>query len=176
MQQKFTVENLRTYFHTDRGVVKAVDGVSFSVESSETLGIVGESGCGKSVTALSILQLISQPPGKIESGKIFLEGRNLLTASPAELRKIRGNKISMIFQDPMTSLNPVFKVGEQVAEAIRLHQGLVKKEAFDRAVDMLRLVGIPSAGKRARGYPHQLSGGGQFGVSIIPGQNAQTST
>jgi len=166
MQPKFNVSNLRTYFHTDRGVVKAVDDVSFSVGPAETLGIVGESGCGKSVTAHSILRLIPQPPGRIESGQVLLEGRNLLEMSPAEMRKIRGNKISMIFQDPMTSLNPVFKVGEQVAEVIRLHQGLAKKEAFRKAVDMLGLVGIPSASERASNYPHQMSGGMRQRVMI----------
>jgi peptide/nickel transport system ATP-binding protein/oligopeptide transport system ATP-binding protein len=166
MQPKLTVENLRTYFHTDRGVVKAVDGVSFSVGQSETLGIVGESGCGKSVTAHSILRLIPEPPGKIESGEILLENQNLLKLSSENMRKIRGNKISMIFQDPMTSLNPVFKVGEQVAEVIRLHQGLHKKKAFDKAVNMLQLVGIPSAGERANQYPHQMSGGMRQRVMI----------
>ena len=166
MQPKFSVSNLRTYFHTDRGVVKAVDGVSFSVGAAETLGIVGESGCGKSVTAHSILRLIPQPPGRIESGQVLLEGQNLLAMSAAQMRKIRGNKISMIFQDPMTSLNPVFKVGEQVAEVIRLHQGLAKKEAFGKAVDMLGLVGIPSAGERASNYPHQMSGGMRQRVMI----------
>ncbi len=166
MQPKLTVENLRTYFHTDRGIVKAVDGVSFSVGQSDTLGIVGESGCGKSVTAHSILRLIPEPPGKIESGEILLEGQNLLDLSAADMRKVRGNKISMIFQDPMTSLNPVFKVGEQVAEVIRLHQGRRKKEAVDLAVNMLQLVGIPSASERANQYPHQMSGGMRQRVMI----------
>ena len=159
MQKRLTVENLKTFFCTAKGVAKAVDGISFSVSSGETLGIVGESGCGKSVTALSIMRLIQQPPGKIEASRIFLEEENLLDLSSAEMRKIRGNKISMIFQDPMTSLNPVFKVGEQVAENIRLHQGLSKKPAFNKAIEMLQLVGIPSANKRAHQYPHQMSGG-----------------
>jgi peptide/nickel transport system ATP-binding protein len=166
MKPRLTIQNLRTYFHTDRGVAKAVDGVSFSLGSGETLGIVGESGCGKSVTALSIMRLIPQPPGKIETGKILLEGQNLLDLSPFEMRKIRGNKISMIFQDPMTSLNPVFKVGEQVAEVIQLHQRLPKREAFDKAIDMFRLVGIPSAKQRAHNYPHQMSGGMRQRVMI----------
>jgi len=166
MDTRLRVHDLRTYFHADRGVAKAVDGVSFEVGPKETLGIVGESGCGKSVTALSILRLVPQPPGKIESGEVLFEGKNLLALSGSELRKIRGNKISMIFQDPMTSLNPVFKTGEQVSEAIRLHQGLPKREAFCKAIEMLQLVGIPSPAKRAHDYPHQMSGGMRQRVMI----------
>ena len=150
---------LQTYFYTEEGVSKAVDGVAYAVKKGETLGVVGESGCGKSVTALSIMRLIPQPPGKIVGGEIIFEGQNLLALSNHQMRKIRGNKISMIFQEPMTSLNPVFTIGSQIAEAIRLHQGLAKKAALDRAIEMLQLVGIPSPERRVREYPHQLSGG-----------------
>ncbi len=161
-----TVEGLKTYFYTEEGVVPAVDGVSFSVGKGETLGIVGESGCGKSVTALSVMRLIPNPPGKIIAGEIIFEGEDLLKKSEPAMRRIRGNDISMIFQEPMTSLNPVYTVGDQVAEAIRLHQGLDKRRAFERAVDMLRAVGIPSPEKRARDYPHQMSGGMRQRVMI----------
>ena len=160
------INNLKTYFYTDAGVVKAVDDVSFNMGTGETIGIVGESGCGKSVTARSILRLIPHPPGKIESGEIYFEGNNLLKYSLNEMRKIRGNRISMIFQDPMTSLNPVFKVGWQIAEAIKLHQGLPKREALEKAIEMLKMVGISSARKRADDYPHQLSGGMRQRVMI----------
>jgi len=153
------LSNLQTYFYTDEGVAKAVDGIDYVVNQGETLGVVGESGCGKSVTALSIMRLIPEPPGKIVGGEIWFNGQNLLTLSPQEMRKVRGNKISMIFQEPMTSLNPVFTIGNQIAEAVRLHQGVSQKAALDRAVDMLRLVGIPSPEQRVREYPHQLSGG-----------------
>jgi len=160
------VHDLRTYFYTDLGVAKAVDGVSFSLDEGDTLGIVGESGSGKTVTVLSILRLISQPPGKIETGEIFFEDVNLLSLSKKAMKKIRGNKISMVFQEPMTSLNPVFKIGEQIAEAIRLHQGLSKKEAFEKTIDMLQLVGIPSPKNRVYDYPHQMSGGMRQRVMI----------
>jgi peptide/nickel transport system ATP-binding protein/oligopeptide transport system ATP-binding protein len=160
------VKDLKTWFHTKRGVIKAVDGISFSLRNEDTLGILGESGCGKSVTALSIMRLVSIPPGKIESGEILFEGRNILKFSKAQMKKIRGNKISMIFQEPMTSLNPVFRVGEQVAEAIRLHQGFSRKEAFNKSIEMLGLVGLPSPEKRVRDYPHQMSGGMRQRVMI----------
>ncbi|HHV82522.1 MAG TPA: ABC transporter ATP-binding protein, partial [Tepidanaerobacter syntrophicus] len=160
------VKNLKTYFFTEDGVVPAVDGVDFSIKEGETLGIVGESGCGKSVTSLSILRLVPSPPGKIVNGEILFRGENLLQKSEAEMRKIRGNDISMIFQEPMTSLNPVFTVGEQIAEAIELHQGLNKKQAIDKAVEMLKLVGIPSAEKRVYDFPHQMSGGMRQRVMI----------
>ena len=160
------IDDLRVYFHTTAGVCKAVGGVSFSMRGGDTLGILGESGCGKSVTALSILRLIPSPPANIESGKIVFEGKDLLTLSKREMKKIRGNKISMIFQEPMTSLNPVLKVGEQVAEIFKVHQGLPRKEAFDKAIEMLNLVGIPAAEKRARDFPHQLSGGMRQRVMI----------
>jgi oligopeptide/dipeptide ABC transporter ATP-binding protein len=154
-----SISGLKTYFYTEEGVSKAVDGVDYSVEKGETLGVVGESGCGKSVTALSIMRLIPQPPGKIVGGDISFEGQSLLQLSNQEMRKIRGNKISMIFQEPMTSLNPVFTIGNQISEAIQLHQKLSKKAALDRTIDMLKLVGISSPERRVREYPHQLSGG-----------------
>ena len=160
------VKDLTTHFFTDDGVVRAVDGVSFHVDKGETLGVVGESGCGKSVTALSIMRLIPQPPGQIVRGRIDYNGRNLLELPPKEMRKIRGKEISMIFQEPMTSLNPVFTVGEQIAEALRLHEGLNRRDALDRAIEMLRLVHIPNAERRVREYPHQLSGGMRQRVMI----------
>src|SRR5271155_5561505 len=153
------VKGLQTYLFTRSGIIKAVDDVSFSLRRGETLAVVGESGCGKSMTALSIMRLVPNPPGKIVGGTITLEGRNLLQLAEAEMRDIRGNDISMIFQEPMTSLNPVMTIGHQVAEAVRLHQDLSRNEANEKAVDMLRLVKIPEAAQRAREYPHQLSGG-----------------
>ena len=159
------VHDLRTTFKTEDGVVAAVNGLSFSVEPGSTLGIVGESGSGKSVTSLSIMRLIAQN-GHIERGTILFKGENLLEKSEAEMRKIRGRDIAMIFQDPMTSLNPVLTIGEQIAEAIRLHLGLNKKEALEKTVDMLRLVRIPAAEKRLRDYPHQFSGGMRQRVMI----------
>src|SRR5690606_30789992 len=153
------LEDLRTWFHTDDAVVRAVDGVSFEVNAGETLAVVGESGSGKSVTALSILRLIAQPPGRIEGGRILFRGRDLVTASDAEMRRIRGRDISMIFQEPMTSLNPVFTCGEQIIEAVVLHDKVDRKAARIRAIEMLELVGIPSPAQRVDEYPHQLSGG-----------------
>ena len=153
------VRGLKTYFYADKEVSPAVDGVDFNVKRGETIGIVGESGCGKSVTALSVMQLIAEPPGRYEAGEIFFDGRDLFGLSKDEMRKIRGNKISMIFQEPMTSLNPVFTIGNQISEAVKLHQGLGGREALQRSVEMLRLVGIPSPEKRVFEYPHQLSGG-----------------
>ena len=160
------VENLQTHFFTNDGVVRAVDGVSYGVRRGETLGVVGESGCGKSVTALSILRLVANPPGRIVGGAIRLEGRNLLDATETEMEEVRGNEISMIFQEPMTSLNPLFTVGKQISEAIALHQGLSKREAMDRAIEMLREVHIPEPERRAHEYPHQLSGGMRQRVMI----------
>ncbi len=154
-----SVSDLRTHFYTDEGVVKAVEGVSFDVHRGETLGIVGESGCGKSVTALSIMRLIPDPPGRIVGGRITFDGRDLTRISNNEMRRIRGNKISMIFQEPMTSLNPVFTIGFQIAETLKLHQGVSKKDAFEKAVEMLRTVGIPAPERRIKEYPHQMSGG-----------------
>ncbi|NWF57573.1 MAG: ABC transporter ATP-binding protein [Syntrophaceae bacterium] len=154
-----TIRNLHTYFYTDEGVAKAVDGVDLELKEGGTLGVVGESGCGKSVTALSIMRLIPDPPGKIARGEIFFEGTNLLSLSEAEMRKIRGRSISMIFQEPMTSLNPVFQIGDQISEVLRLHEGMSRKEAWDKSIEMLKLVGIPSPERRVHEYPHQLSGG-----------------
>jgi peptide/nickel transport system ATP-binding protein len=159
------VENLQTHFRGADGVNRAVDGLSFQVEARETVAIVGESGCGKSVTAMSILRLIPEPPGKI-AGAIRFEGRDLLKCSDREMRAIRGNEISMIFQEPMTSLNPVLTVGRQIGETLRLHQGLSAQAAEDRAVAMLDLVGIPESKRRVREYPHQLSGGMRQRVMI----------
>jgi peptide/nickel transport system ATP-binding protein len=153
------VKNLKTVFFTNSGLFKAVDDVSFTVSRGETLAIVGESGCGKSVTALSLMRLVPDPPGRIVGGSITLEGTDLLALSEAEMRKIRGNRISMIFQEPMTSLNPVMRIGDQIVEAVRLHRNLSAKEARDIAIEMLRLVRIPEPVRRAREYPHQLSGG-----------------
>jgi len=152
------VKNLKTYFYTDEGVVKAVDDVSFSVEKGKTLGLVGESGCGKSVTAMSISRLIS-PPGRIAGGEILLSGRNLLSLNNEEMRQVRGSQISMIFQEPMTALNPVLTVGFQIAEAVLAHERVSRREAWSRAVEAMRAVAIPDAEKRAKDYPHQLSGG-----------------
>ena len=153
------VKNLKTVFFTNSGLFKAVDDLSFSVRRGETLAIVGESGCGKSVTALSLMRLVPDPPGRIVGGSISLEGTDLLALDEAEMRKIRGNRISMIFQEPMTSLNPVIRIGDQIVEAVRLHRKLSSKEARNVAVEMLRLVRIPEPARRAREYPHQLSGG-----------------
>jgi peptide/nickel transport system ATP-binding protein len=160
------IKGLKTYFFTRKGVVKAVDGVDLSLNEGDTLGLVGESGCGKTVTALSIMRLISEPIGRITEGSINFEGSDLVKATESEMRKIRGNRISMIFQEPMTSLNPVLKVGDQISEAIQLHQDVSKKEAWDRSIDMLRLVGIPSPESRVKEYPHQLSGGMRQRVMI----------
>ncbi len=154
-----SVQNLSTFFHTEAGIARAVDGVSFDIGAGETLGIVGESGCGKSVTALSILRLIQQP-GRIEAGsRIEFDGKDLVTIDDAGMRAIRGNRISMIFQEPMSALNPVFTVGDQVAEVARVHAKGSRRDAWNRAVEMLALTGIPSAAERAKQYPHQLSGG-----------------
>jgi peptide/nickel transport system ATP-binding protein/oligopeptide transport system ATP-binding protein len=161
-----SVENLKTYFYTEDGVVPAIDGVSFEIRKGETLAIVGESGSGKSVTSLSIMQLIPSPPGRIEDGDIKFHNESLLDKSDAEMRKIRGNQISMIFQEPMTSLNPVFKVGDQIMESIILHQKLNKKEATSEVIRLLNLVGIPEPERRINQYPHELSGGMRQRVMI----------
>ncbi len=153
------VKNLQTVFFTNSGLFKAVDDISFSVRRGETLAIVGESGCGKSVTALSIMRLVPDPPGRIVGGSVALEGTDLLGLDEAEMRAIRGNRISMIFQEPMTSLNPVIRIGDQITEAVRLHRSITRKEAWAKAVEMLRLVRIPEPERRATEYPHQLSGG-----------------
>jgi len=160
------VRDLETQFVTDEGIVRAVDRVSFSIDAGETLGMVGESGCGKSVTALSILRLVPSPPGRIAGGEILYQGRNLLALSETDMRRVRGNEIAMIFQEPMTSLNPVFTVGDQIAEAIRLHQKTSRREARNRAIEMLRLVEMPEPARRVDEYPHQLSGGMRQRVMI----------
>jgi oligopeptide/dipeptide ABC transporter ATP-binding protein len=160
------VSNLKTHFFTANGVVPAVDGVSYSVNAGETLGVVGESGCGKSVTALSILRLVATPPGRIVGGTICFEGTNLLSLSEPEMERIRGNDISMIFQEPMTSLNPLQTAGHQISEAIALHQGLSRRDAMAEAIAMLRRVHIPEPERRAQSYPHQLSGGMRQRVMI----------
>jgi len=174
------VKNLKTYFYMTDGVVKAVDDVSFSLNKGQTLGIVGESGCGKSVTSLSVMRLIQQPPGKIVEGEIKYHGKDLLKMPMRQIRKIRGANISMIFQEPMTSLNPVFQVGDQIAETLKLHQGLksyswrdwftktrkIDTPAWRRAIEMLKLVGIPDAERRVLSYPHEMSGGMRQRVMI----------
>lgn len=160
------VKDLHTHFYTDEGVVKAVDGVDLIIRKGETLGLVGESGCGKSVTALSIMRLIQQPPGRIEKGEILFNHRDLLRVSETEIRKIRGNFISMIFQEPMTSLNPVFRIGDQIAETIRLHQKVSKTRIKERTLEMLKKVGIPDPERRLNDYPHQMSGGMRQRVMI----------
>ena len=160
------VKNLKTHFFTEEGVVRAVDGVTWHVDEGETLALVGESGCGKSVTAMSILRLIPSPPGRIVDGEIVFEGQNLLEASDEEMRAIRGNRISMVFQEPMTSLNPVLTIGQQIRESIILHLGLNEQEATQRSIELLELVGIPDAGSRITDYPHQFSGGMRQRVMI----------
>lgn len=153
------VTDLQTHFFTDDGVVKAIDGISFSIDKKESFGLVGESGCGKSITALSIIRLVPYPPGKIVGGSIKLEGEELLNKSEKEMQSIRGKDISMIFQEPMTSLDPLFTIGQELMEVLMLHQNLDKKEAMKKSIEMLKVVGIPEAEKRFREYPHQLSGG-----------------
>ena len=159
------VKDLKTYFYTDEGVVKSVDGVSFSVDKGETLGVVGESGCGKSITSMSIMQLIGKP-GKIVNGEIDFKGENLLNKDKEEMRKIRGKEIAMIFQEPMTSLNPVYTVGQQIMEADLIHEDMTKEQARERAIQMLDLVKIPDAEKRLNSYPHEFSGGMRQRVMI----------
>ena len=160
------IRNLKTHFKTEAGWAKAVDGVSFDILPGEVVGLVGESGSGKSVTALSVIRLIPEPPGKIAGGEIIYKGQDLLKLSWEDIRKVRGNEISMIFQEPMTSLNPVFTIGMQIMEVILQHRKVSKKEAFDRAVEMLELVGIPAAASRMNDYPHQFSGGMRQRVMI----------
>lgn len=168
------VENLRTYFRTRWGEVKAVDGVNFELRKGETLGIVGESGSGKSVTMLSMMRLIPMPPGRIVEGSITLDGEDLLQLSESEMSKVRGSKIALIIQDPMTSLNPVLSIGNQVTEAIRIHQDIPKRSVMEKALEVLRKVNIPAAESRVRDYPHQMSGGmrqrvvGAIGISCQP--------
>ncbi|MDY2777203.1 MAG: ABC transporter ATP-binding protein [Collinsella sp.] len=165
-QHLLEVDNLKMYFHTEDGVVHAVDGVSYTLDRGETLGVVGESGSGKSVTAMTIMGLIPMPPGKIEGGRVLYRGKSLLDMSEEEMQHIRGNDIAMIFQDPMTSLNPVYKIGKQVGEGLRLHRGYTKQQALARATELLDLVGIPEPEKRVNEYPHQFSGGMRQRVMI----------
>ena len=169
------VNNLKTYFATEQGTVTAVDGIDFTVQAGETVGLVGESGCGKSVTSLSVLRLFEEYSGTSIAGEILFEGKNLLALPVNEMQAIRGNRIAMIFQDPMTSLNPVFTVGDQIAESIILHQRLGRKEALARTVDMLKLVGIPAPERRLHEYPHQLSGGMRQRVMIAMGLACEPS-
>jgi peptide/nickel transport system ATP-binding protein len=160
------IKGLKTHFKTDDGWLHAVDGVDMAIDAGETLGVVGESGCGKSVTAKTVLKLIDMPPGKIVAGQVLWQGRDLVPLGGGEMRKIRAKEIAIIFQEPMTSLNPVYTVGEQIAESVRLHDGTSRKEAMDRAVEMLKLVRIPTPERRARDYPHQFSGGMRQRVMI----------
>jgi peptide/nickel transport system ATP-binding protein len=160
------IKGLKTYFYTDEGVVRAVDGVDLHIDKGETLGVVGESGCGKTVTALSIMRLIAIPPGRIVEGQVLYQGRDLVTLPPSQMRKVRGKEISMVFQEPMTSLNPVFTIGEQIAEAIRLHEGLGRRDAMDKTVEMLKIVHMANPERRVKEYPHQLSGGMRQRVMI----------
>ncbi|MFA7296987.1 MAG: ABC transporter ATP-binding protein [Dehalococcoidia bacterium] len=166
MAKLLEIKNLRTYFYTEEGVVRAVDGVSWDLDEGETLGLVGESGSGKSVSAMSILRLIPRPPGRIVEGEILFEGQNLVEMSDDELRHVRGNRIAMVFQEPMTSLNPVLTIGEQLTEAIKLHLHLDQPEADKRATELLEMVGIPEAPQRLKDYPHQFSGGMRQRVMI----------
>ncbi|MBN2284409.1 MAG: ABC transporter ATP-binding protein [Deltaproteobacteria bacterium] len=166
MNPVLEISQLQTFFETRYGTVRAVDGVTLSLDGAETLGIVGESGCGKTVLALSIMRLVPSPPGRIVSGSVLLNGTDLLRLSEDKMRAIRGGEISMIFQEPMNSLNPVIRIGDQMTEAIRLHQGLSRRDALERAREMLELVGMPSAGDRLRSYPHQMSGGMRQRVMI----------
>jgi peptide/nickel transport system ATP-binding protein len=160
------IRGLKTHFDTDDGVVRAVDGVDLTIDRGETLGVVGESGCGKTVTAMTVLKLIQMPPGRIAAGSILWQGRDLVPLEPNEMRKIRGKEIAIIFQEPMTSLNPVYTVGDQIAEVIRLHEGMNRRDAMDRTVEMLRLVNISTPERRVRDYPHQFSGGMRQRVMI----------
>ena len=166
MARLLEIDNLKTYFFTEEGVVRAVNGVTWHLDEGETVALVGESGCGKSVTAMSILRLIPNPPGRIVEGTITFEGKDLLKMSDSELRSIRGNRIAMVFQEPMTSLNPVLTIGQQLREAIQLHLGLNDDDATTRAVELLELVGIPEADQRVKDYPHQFSGGMRQRVMI----------
>ena len=166
MEKLLEVKNLTTRFYTQDGVVKAVNGISYTLEEGETLGIVGESGCGKSQSMFSIMRLIKSPPGKIEAGEVLFKGKDLLKLSEKEMQKVRGNEIAMIYQDPMQSLNPVLTIGRQMCESLRVHLGMTKEEAHKRAVELLELVSIPNAAERMKDYPHQFSGGMRQRVMI----------
>ncbi|MEI8144452.1 MAG: ABC transporter ATP-binding protein [Alphaproteobacteria bacterium] len=161
-----SIQGLKVHFSTDDGILRAVDGVDLDIDRGETVCVVGESGCGKTVTAMTILKLIAMPPGKIAGGKILWQGRDLVPLPPADMNKIRSKEIAIIFQEPMTSLNPVYTIGDQIGEVIRLHEGMNKKDALDRTVEMLRLVQIPNAAARVNDYPHQFSGGMRQRVMI----------
>ena len=165
-QHLLEIRGLKTQFATDEGTIHAVDGVDLCIDRGETLGVVGESGCGKSVTAMSVMKLIASPPGRIAAGEILWEGRDLVPLASEEMGKLRSKEIAIVFQEPMTSLNPVYPIGEQIAEVIRLHQGLGRRDALDKAVEMLKLVRIAQPGRRARDYPHQFSGGMRQRVMI----------
>src|SRR5258708_1613671 len=160
------IRGLKTHFSTDEGMVRAVDGVSLTISRGETLGVVGESGCGKTVTAMTVLKLIHMPPGRIVAGSVLWQGRDLVPLGADEMRRIRGKEIAIIFQEPMTSLNPVYTVGDQIAEVVRQHEGMNRRDAMDRAIEMLRLVKIPVPERRVRDYPHQFSGGMRQRVMI----------
>ena len=160
------VKNLRTQFHTQDGIVNAVNGISFTLDEGETLGVVGESGCGKSVSMLSMMQLIPQPPGRIVDGQVLFQGQDLLKLNDRQIRAVRGNKVAMVFQDPMTSLNPVLTIGRQISEALELHLGMDKEQALERSIELLELVRIPEAQDRINDYPHQFSGGMRQRVMI----------
>ena len=166
MADLLRVDNLQTHFRTRDGKVRAVDGVSFAIPQGETMGLVGESGCGKSVTSLSVMGLVASPPGEVEAEAVLFEGRNVLGLSADQRRRLRGSKMSMIFQEPMTSLNPVYTVGDQIAEAVELHMEVSRKEAWNRAIEMLELVRIPSPERRVKDYPHNMSGGMRQRVMI----------
>ncbi|HZW04419.1 MAG TPA: ABC transporter ATP-binding protein, partial [Anaerolineaceae bacterium] len=166
MADLLNVQGLETQFRTREGIVHAVNGVSFQLKEGETLGIVGESGCGKSVTVMSMLRLIPSPPGKVVAGKALYQNKDLLKMSDEEIRHVRGAQISMVFQDPMTSFNPVLTIGDQVAEPLEIHMGMSKKQAYERAAEMLAMVGIPNAKERLNAYPHQFSGGMRQRVMI----------
>ena len=160
------IRGLKTHFRTDDGWLHAVDGVDIAVDRGETVSVVGESGCGKTVTAMTILKLVPMPPGKIVAGEVLWRGRDLVAASTEEMRRVRAKEIAIVFQEPMTSLNPVYTIGEQIAESLRLHEGMSRRAAFDRAVEMLALVRIPTPERRVRDYPHQFSGGMRQRVMI----------
>ena len=166
MAKLLEVKDLATHFFTPDGVVKAVDGISYHIDEGEVLGMVGESGCGKSVSALSIMRLVASPPGKTVAGEVLFEGENLLNVDDREMRRIRGNRMSMVFQEPMTSLNPVLTIGRQITETLELHQQMTKGQARERAAELVRLVGIPDAARRLKDYPHQFSGGMRQRVMI----------
>ena len=166
LQPLLAIEGLKTHFITDDGMIHAVDGVDLSIERGETLGVVGESGCGKTVTAMTVMKLVAMPPGKIVAGKILWQGRDLVPLGPDEMRSIRAKEIAIVFQEPMTSLNPVYTIGEQIAEVIRLHEGVGNREALEKTIDMLKLVHISNAERRVHDYPHQFSGGMRQRVMI----------